>query len=98
MTIRESVTSFANMILSANRIHKTIEQEESQTGQEYVGTKVIEKMPNGSTREAIVMTVEWCESCGSHGNYLLYIAYCDEKFLVPGAWVSKEVLTLAGGG
>ena len=94
MSLLTQVTSFANMIASANRIHKVIRDEEGQMGAEYIGAKVIETFPNGSKHEAIIKQVEWCPSCLTNGNWLIYIEYVNDDLFIGGAWVSKEVLTL----
>lgn len=94
MSLLTKVTSFAALIASANRIHNVIREEQGLTGQEYIGALVEEMTPSGNKLEAIIMQVEWCPSCGLNGNWLIYIAYTDEKKYVPGAWVDRSVLTL----
>lgn len=93
MTTKEllqKVTSFANMHLNASRIRVI----ESETGAEYIGREVIETLPNGTTQDAIIMQIEWCPSCGQHGDWMIFIAYSNPQAYVPSAWVSKSVLML----
>lgn len=93
MTIKEvtrNITSFASMILNGNRIQQIV----GQTGAEYIGKIVIETTPRGHQQEAMIMKIEWCDSCGLNGEWMIYIAYTDEHAAVPGAWVGKSVLTL----
>ena len=96
MSIQEltrNITSFAAMTLNAGRIRQIV----GQTGEEYIGKIVIETMPNGKQAEAMIMAIEWCASCGLNGEWMIYIAYTDEKSAVPGAWVGKSVLSLKDG-
>ena len=96
MSIQEltsNITSFAAMTLNGNRIKQIV----GQTGVEYIGKIVIETTPRGQQLEAMIMQISWESSCGLNGDWLVYIAYTDEKSAVPGAWVGKSVLTLKDG-
>lgn len=96
MTFQETlktVTSFASLMLSRERVRKIV----SDTGEQYIGKLVIETAPNGTQQEAMIMKIEWCDSCGLNGDWLLYITYTDEKSPVPGAWVNRDALSLVDG-
>lgn len=89
--ILEKVTSFASLMLNAGRIR----QIQDDTGRQYIGKRVIETTPRGNKWEATITDIEWCQTCGLNGEWLIYILYIESVNGLPGAWVSRDVLTLA---